>query len=155
MAQVGERRHSVWASQVRIPEWTWLFFRNTVNLFSLGVGLSLKNGSYSSFFFPEMLRGGSSPAASVQFLVLIKTYFNIAEIDHQRWLVENGQCLENVDWTHLVLACGKIVLQRNHWHIEKDFFARNPPWQLILVLRLLVICRYESPVDFCAARWPY
>ena len=73
------------------------FFGNTVNLFSLGVGLSLKNGSYSSFFFPEMLRGGSSPAASVQLLVLIKTYFNIAEIDHQCWLVENGQCLENVD----------------------------------------------------------
>ena len=43
VAQVVERQHSVWVSLVRVPGRTWLF-GNAINLSSLGVGLSLKNG---------------------------------------------------------------------------------------------------------------
>ena len=38
---------------------------------------------------PEILRG---------------KIINVAEVSQQRWIEESGQCLENVDWTHLVLA---------------------------------------------------
>ena len=38
---------------------------------------------------------------------------NVAEINQQRCLVESGQWLENADRTHLVLAIGKLVLQKN------------------------------------------
>ena len=38
---------------------------------------------------------------------------NVAEVNQQRRLRESGQWLENVDQTHLVLACGKPVLQKN------------------------------------------
>ena len=41
-----------------------------------------------------------------------KIYFNVAEISRRRWLEEGGQRLENVDRTHLVLASGKLVLQK-------------------------------------------
>ena len=34
------------------------------------------------------------------------------EVNQQRCLEESGQWLENVDCTHLVLASGKLVLQR-------------------------------------------
>ena len=33
--------------------------------------------------------------------------------NHQRWLEESGHWLENVDRTHLVLACGKPILQKS------------------------------------------
>ena len=38
---------------------------------------------------------------------------NVTEVNQQRWLEESGQWLENVDRTHLVLASGKLVLQKN------------------------------------------
>ena len=38
---------------------------------------------------------------------------DVAEVNQQRWFEESGQCLENVDRTHLVLASGKPVLQKN------------------------------------------
>ena len=38
---------------------------------------------------------------------------NVAEVNQQRWLEENGQWLENVDQTHLGLASGKLVLQKH------------------------------------------
>ena len=46
---------------------------------------------------------------------------DVAEVDQQHWLEESGQWLENVDLTHLVLASGKPVLQKNlqaavAWH---------------------------------------
>ena len=41
-----------------------------------------------------------------------KFTFGVAEIYPQRWLEEGGQRIENVDQTHLVLASGKLVLQK-------------------------------------------
>ena len=38
---------------------------------------------------------------------------SVAEFNQWRCLEESGQWLENVNRTHLVLACGKIVLQKN------------------------------------------
>ena len=38
---------------------------------------------------------------------------NVAEVNQQRWLEVSGQWLENVDRTHLILASGKSVLQKN------------------------------------------
>ena len=39
-------------------------------------------------------------------------FFNVAEANQQRWFAESGQCLKNVDQTHLVLASSKPVLQK-------------------------------------------
>ena len=36
----------------------------------------------------------------------------VADVNQQRWFEKSGQWLENVDWTHLVLASGKPVLQK-------------------------------------------
>ena len=41
-----------------------------------------------------------------------KNYFDVAEINWWGWLETRGQRVENVDRTHLVLACGKLVLQK-------------------------------------------
>ena len=41
-------------------------------------------------------------------------YVDVAEIYRQGWLEESGLRLENVDQTHLVLASGKIVLQKDN-----------------------------------------
>ena len=49
----------------------------------------------------------------VRFPALPKIYINVAVTYQQRWLEENGQRLENVDRTHLVLASGKLVLQKD------------------------------------------
>ena len=38
---------------------------------------------------------------------------NVAVVNQRRWLEESGQWLENVYRTHLVLASGKPVLQKN------------------------------------------
>ena len=43
----------------------------------------------------------------------VLTIMDVAEVNQQHWLVESGQWLENVDRTHLVLASGKQVLQKN------------------------------------------
>ena len=37
---------------------------------------------------------------------------HVAEVNQRRWQQESRQWLENVDWTHLVLASGKTVLQK-------------------------------------------
>ena len=37
---------------------------------------------------------------------------DVAEVNQRHWLEENGQWLENVDWTHLFLASGKPILQK-------------------------------------------
>ena len=49
----------------------------------------------------------------VEFLTFLKIYCDVAEIYQWRWLEESGQKLENVDPTHLVLASGKLVLQKS------------------------------------------
>ena len=38
---------------------------------------------------------------------------DVAEVNQLHWLEESRQWLENVDQTHLVLASGKPVLQKN------------------------------------------
>ena len=38
---------------------------------------------------------------------------DVAEVNQWRCLEESGKWLENVDRTHLVLASGKLVLQKN------------------------------------------
>ena len=44
---------------------------------------------------------------------------NIAEVNQQRCLKESGQLLENVGGTHLILARGKLVLQKALlWKLE-------------------------------------
>ena len=37
---------------------------------------------------------------------------HVAEVNQRRWLEESGQMLENVVPTQLVLASGKLVLQK-------------------------------------------
>ena len=36
----------------------------------------------------------------------------LSDNNQQRWLEESGQCLENVDRTHLILASRKPVLKK-------------------------------------------
>ena len=38
-----------------------------------------------------------------------------AEVNQRRWSEDNGQRLKNVDQTHLVLDCGKLVLQNTFY----------------------------------------
>ena len=40
---------------------------------------------------------------------------DVAEVNQRRWLEESGQWLENVDQTHIVLASGKLVLQKYYF----------------------------------------
>ena len=58
----------------------------------------------------------SHPAALVLFPAFLKFFrgkiINVSEVNQWRWLEESGQWLENVDQTHLVLASGKLVLQK-------------------------------------------
>ena len=48
----------------------------------------------------------------VRFLAFPKIYFQVAEIYSRHWLEESGQRLDNIDRTNLVLASGKLVLQK-------------------------------------------
>jgi len=41
-----------------------------------------------------------------------KINFDVAEINQRHCLEESGQRLENADRTHLVVASGKLVLQK-------------------------------------------
>ena len=54
----------------------------------------------------------SHPVAPGSILCVPKIYFDVAEIYRRHWLEESGKRLENVDGTILVLASGKLVLQR-------------------------------------------
>ena len=81
VAQAVEHRHSVCAGQVQILERTWPFqFRIAVNLFLLGIWLSLR--SYS--------RMVHTPSSSFLFLVIIVrckihqlVSFNVQRIERQ------------------------------------------------------------------------
>ena len=48
----------------------------------------------------------------VRFSAFPKLYLDIADIYRRRWFEKSGQSLENVDRTPLVLASGKLVLQK-------------------------------------------
>ena len=43
----------------------------------------------------------------------------VAEVNQWLWLEESGQWLENVETAHLVLASGKLVLQKNRESRER------------------------------------
>ena len=45
---------------------------------------------------------------------------SIAGVNQQRCLEESRQCLENVDWTHLVLASGKLAKQKSMYLSNVD-----------------------------------
>ena len=64
-------------------------------------------------------------------------------VNQRRCLEESGQRLENVDRTHLVLASGKLVLQKNRGHFDQPevvslhhVLGRSPP--------LLLTCQASS-----------
>ena len=59
----------------------------------------------------------------VRFLAPPKKLFNVAEIYWPPWLEEYVQWLENVDGTHLVLASGKLELQKVM--LEQFFLSFN------------------------------
>ena len=66
----------------------------------------------------------SHPAAQGLILAFPKIHFDIDEIYRQRWLNESGQRLENIDQTHIVLASGKLVLQKascQFWNLSTRF----------------------------------
>ena len=46
--------------------------------------------------------------------MLLKIYFDAAEIYRWCWLEESGQRIEKVDQTHLVLASGRLVQQKSY-----------------------------------------
>ena len=48
-----------------------------------------------------------------------KIYFDVAEIFRRRWLEKSGQMVQNVFHTHLVLASGKLLLQKKN----ENFFS--------------------------------
>ena len=49
--------------------------------------------------------------------------FDVAEVNQQRCFGENGQCLENFYQTHLVLASGKLVLQKRLHSLSLNLFG--------------------------------
>ena len=57
------------------------------------------------------------PVTPGLFLTIPKIYFSVAEIYQRPWLEASGQRLENADWTHLVLASGKVVLQKRFYNL--------------------------------------
>ena len=65
----------------------------------------------------------SHTAAPGLILGIPKAFFSVAEIYRWRWLEESGQRLENDDWTHLVLASGKLVPQ-NRFKVKGQLVFR-------------------------------
>ena len=55
--------------------------------------------------------GPNSPGFNHQHFLEEKNV-NVAEVNQWCWFEESGQQLENVDRTQLVLASGKLVLQK-------------------------------------------
>ena len=57
----------------------------------------------------------------VRFSSYEKNYFQVVEIYGSRWFEESGEWLENVDQTHLVLASGKLELQKSYLKLASIF----------------------------------
>ena len=59
----------------------------------------------------------SHPAAPGSIIGNHENFFGrilgVAKVDRQHWLEESEQWLENVERTHKVLVCGKLVFQKN------------------------------------------
>ena len=70
-------------------------------------------------------RGASQPAAPGLILGVAENFFDVAEISRQRWSEESGQRLENVDRTYLVLASGKLVIQKGLASLKIPFDQRS------------------------------
>ena len=63
----------------------------------------------------------------------IGKYVDVAEVNQRGCLEESGQWLENVDGTHLALACGKLVLQKYlSWHSTEAAFVLSTNLGLLL-----------------------
>ena len=73
----------------------------------------------------------------VRFSAFLKIYFNVAEIYRQRWLLKSGQRLENFDQTHVALARGKLVLQKDGITVTGQRFFR----ELFNFAQLMVFCK--------------
>ena len=63
-----------------------------------------------AYLLPAPAAPGLVP--SIPKKILKEQINDVAEVNKWRCLDESGQCLENADQTHLVLASGKLVLQR-------------------------------------------
>ena len=66
---------------------------------------------WSAYLLLDLAAPGSIP--SVPPKNSEERLINVAEVNQQRCLEEREQWLENVDLTHLVLASGNAVLQKN------------------------------------------
>ena len=60
-----------------------------------------------AYLLPHPPAPGSIPS--------IPEIVNVAEVNQWCCLKESGEWLDNVNWTHLVLASGKLELQCNQW----------------------------------------
>ena len=75
-----------------------------------GVGGSI--AQWLAYLLPDSPTQGSIPSIPI---------VDVTEVNQRCCLAESGHWLENLDWTHLVLASGKLVLQKeynNHWWAE-------------------------------------
>ena len=60
-----------------------------------------------------MLSDPAAPGSIPSFTkIIFEEIFDVAEVYQWRCLEERGEWLKNVDLTHLVLASGKLVLQK-------------------------------------------
>ena len=46
---------------------------------------------------------------------------DFGKVSFRRWLEESGQRLDNVEWTHLFLACGNQVQQKNYEDVAINY----------------------------------
>ena len=63
-----------------------------------------------AYLLPDPASSGLIP--SIPPKCLDEKIVNFAEVNQWHCLEESGQWLKNVNQTHLVLACGKLVLQK-------------------------------------------
>ena len=66
-------------------------------------------------------------------------FFEVAEVNQRRWLEESGQCLENVDWTHLDLANDKPVLEKERLSNHSLRLIRRKKGDLLFLTKLVKI----------------
>ena len=80
----------------------------------------------------------------------------LAEVNPRRCLEESEQWLENVDRTHLVLACGNLALQKKYINTQHSVFTQDISAKMChlavpLGERNLCFLSYNDKGRFCAA----
>ena len=89
-------------------------------------GGSSKQAQSLAYLLPDPTARGSILSISQFFLE--EQIVNAAEVNQQSWFEESGHWLVNVDQTHQVLTCGKLVLQKKFQcpsivvHLVRKFF---------------------------------